>query len=232
MKLDYSNIDAELLAGLDRMPPGLETLTRETIAKVRAVRAALPVPQVETEITCTEHTVATASGAVRVLVYGHPDREAGAGVLWVHGGGYVLGTVEDDRARLIAEELNCTVVSVDYRLAPEHPFPAGVEDCHASLLWMVQHGGEIKIDPNRIAIGGQTLHIAVDGLFLATACGALPGFTTGFATRLDATGAGTATWSIPSFIPLGTRYTFVAVALNAGLPDGIDASGALAVIVE
>lgn len=156
MELDYANIDPELLAGLERMPPGLGDLTRETVVEVRALRAAMPAPEVETGITCTEHTVATASASVRVLVYGHPDRHVGAGVLWVHGGGYVLGTAEDDRARLIAEELGCTVVSVDYRLAPEHPFPAGIEDCFASLLWMVEQAEQIQVDPARIAIAGQS----------------------------------------------------------------------------
>ena len=156
MELDYSNIDAELLAGLELMPPGLDDLSRDTVVDVRAVRAAMQAPAIETEITIDERTVPAASGDVRVLVYGHPDRGVGGGVLWVHGGGYVLGTAEDDRARLIAEELACTVVSVDYRLAPEHPFPGGVEDCFASLLWMADHATELKIDPDRMAIAGQS----------------------------------------------------------------------------
>jgi acetyl esterase len=154
MELDYSMIDAELLPGLDLMPAGLGDLSRHTVAAVRAMRASLPAPVIETDIAITERTITTDTGEVRVLVYGHADRGVGAGVLWVHGGGYILGTAEDDRARLIAEELACTVVSVDYRLAPEHPFPAGVEDCYASLLWMVERAAELNVDPARIAIGG------------------------------------------------------------------------------
>jgi acetyl esterase len=154
VELDYSRIDPELLAGLNRMPPGLGDLTRDTVVAVRAMRAAHPVPEVETHISIEERTVPADDGDIRLLVYRHPGNDIRAGVLWVHGGGYILGTAEDDRARLIAEELACTVVSVDYRLAPEHPFPAGVEDCHASLLWMVAHAGELNIDPERIAIGG------------------------------------------------------------------------------
>ncbi len=156
MKLDYANIDPEVMAGLDRMPPGLDDLSRETVRDVRAARAALPVPDVPTEIVVTEHALTSAHGTVRVLVYGHPARATGAGVLWIHGGGYVLGSAEDDRARLIAEHVGSTVVSVDYRLAPEHPFPAGVEDCHASLSWMVERASELKIDSSRLAIAGQS----------------------------------------------------------------------------
>ncbi len=154
MELDYSKIDAELMPGLDLMPPGLADLCRETLPAVRAMRASQPAAVVETDVTIDERTIATAAGDVKLLVYRRPDQGVGAGVLWIHGGGYILGTAEDDRARLIAEQLTCTVISVDYRLAPEHPFPAGVEDCYASLLWMVEHAAEINIDPARIAIGG------------------------------------------------------------------------------
>jgi acetyl esterase/lipase len=158
MKLDYSKIDAELLPGLELMPPGLGSLTRESLGAVRDMRAAQPAVEVETDVTIDERTIATDDGELKLLLYRHldqgPDQGSGAGLLWIHGGGYILGTAEDDRARLIAQELNCTVVSVDYRLAPEHPFPAGVEDCYASLLWMVGHAAELNIDTARIAIGG------------------------------------------------------------------------------
>ena len=156
MELDYSNIDAELLAGLDLMPPGLEDLSRDTVVAVRTMRAEWSPPPAETFLTIEEHRFATDDGVVRVVLYGPPDREVRPGLLWVHGGGYVLGTPEDDRARVIAEEVGCRVVSVDYRLAPEHPFPAGVEDCFASLRWMVEHASELCIDPERIAVGGQS----------------------------------------------------------------------------
>ena len=154
MKLDYSKIDAELLPGLELMPPGLGSLTRESLPAVRDMRAAQPAVEVETDVTIDERTIVTDDGELKLLLYRRPYQGLGAGLLWIHGGGYILGTAEDDRARLIAQELNCTVVSVDYRLAPEHPFPAGVEDCYASLLWMVEHAAELNIDTTRIAIGG------------------------------------------------------------------------------
>jgi acetyl esterase/lipase len=77
-------------------------------------------------------------------------------LLWIHGGGYVLGNVEQDDlfAQRIALAVECVVVSVDYRLAPEHPFPAPLEDCYAALSWLAGHADELGVDPARIAIGG------------------------------------------------------------------------------
>jgi len=154
MQLDQSKIDAELRAALDMLPQGLGNISRDNIVAVREMLAQQRVPAAETPVTVAEQSIKGAHGEVRVLVYRHPEQRPGPGVLWIHGGGYILGSAEDDRARVIAEELACTVVSVDYRLAPEHPFPAGVEDCHASLLWMVEQAAELGVDPARIAIGG------------------------------------------------------------------------------
>ncbi len=77
-------------------------------------------------------------------------------VYWIHGGGFVLGEVDGDLeapARLAAA-LGAVVVSVEYRLAPEHPYPAAAEDCYAGLGWLAGHAGELGIDASRIAIAG------------------------------------------------------------------------------
>ncbi|WP_376795524.1 alpha/beta hydrolase fold domain-containing protein [Thermogemmatispora sp.] len=78
------------------------------------------------------------------------------GLLWIHGGGYVLGNIEQDDllAQHLVDSVECLVVSVDYRLAPEHPFPAAVEDCYAALKWMATHADELGLDRTRLAIGG------------------------------------------------------------------------------
>jgi acetyl esterase/lipase len=86
----------------------------------------------------------------------HRPAEAGTpgpALLWIHGGGYVIGTAQqdDDLCRRYARELGATVAAVDYRLAPEHPYPAPLEDCYAALSWLAALPA---VDPARIAIGG------------------------------------------------------------------------------
>ena len=79
-------------------------------------------------------------------------------LLWFHGGGYVLGKPEqdDDYCAHYVRELGITVVSVDYRLAPKHPFPAPLDDCYSALEWIASHSQELHIDNNRIALGGNS----------------------------------------------------------------------------
>ncbi len=84
-----------------------------------------------------------------------PPQSAGPGpaLLWIHGGGYVIGDAAQDDVlcRRFARELGATVASVDYRLAPEHPYPASLEDCYAALRWL---SALPAVDPARVAIGG------------------------------------------------------------------------------
>jgi len=77
-------------------------------------------------------------------------------MLWMHAGGYVVGGIEMDDLmnRQLAKDLRCVIVSIEYRLAPEHPFPAALDDGYAALKWLSSHADELRIDPSRIAIGG------------------------------------------------------------------------------
>ena len=79
--------------------------------------------------------------------------QPGPALLWIHGGGYVIGTAQQDDAvcRRFARELGITVAAVDYRLAPEHPYPVPLEDCYAALTWLAALPA---VDPARVAIGG------------------------------------------------------------------------------
>jgi acetyl esterase/lipase len=94
---------------------------------------------------------------VRVMVF-TPEHRAQScpAVLWIHGGGYVVGNPEFEAAgtgRLVSD-LGVVAVSPDYRLAPEHPFPAGFDDCMAALRWMLSNADELGIDPSRVAVMG------------------------------------------------------------------------------
>ncbi|WP_420880829.1 alpha/beta hydrolase [Rhodococcus sp. (in: high G+C Gram-positive bacteria)] len=94
---------------------------------------------------------------VPVRIYTPGGTATGTGALvWFHGGGYVFGEIAaSERACVeIADVVGCVVVSVEYRLAPEHPYPAGLDDCFAALTWVADHGDELGVDPERLAIGG------------------------------------------------------------------------------
>ncbi len=79
-------------------------------------------------------------------------------LLWFHGGGFVIGSLDthDSACRMLANKADCLVVSVDYRLAPEHRFPAGVEDCQAAMKWVALHAVEFGGDASCMAVGGDS----------------------------------------------------------------------------
>ncbi len=79
-------------------------------------------------------------------------------LIWYHGGGWVLGSLElaDLTCRQMAVDADCVVVSVDYRLAPEHVFPAAIDDCVSAAQWVHGNATELEIDPQRIAVGGDS----------------------------------------------------------------------------
>ena len=152
MLLDYKRIDPDLLSALEDFP-ALD-LNRDNIVKMRAVLAERPI--VPSAVTVNEEvqTISTEDGELNVYIYRKTSATNQPALLWIHGGGYILGNAQDERARVIADACDCTVVSVDYRLAPEHPFPAGPNDCYAALKWMNEQAAALGIDSERIVIGG------------------------------------------------------------------------------
>lgn len=79
-------------------------------------------------------------------------------LIYLHGGGYMTGDVAEFRMamRFVCEQSGCKVIFPEYRLAPENPYPAGIEDCHAIVEWVYEHGDELGIDPNKIMVGGDS----------------------------------------------------------------------------
>ncbi|MBV9581763.1 MAG: alpha/beta hydrolase [Chloroflexi bacterium] len=157
-------VDPELLPALDAAPPS--QLSGATLSGLRAARAAALEQELLLEpdvpnVDVAERSIAGPDGApnVRVLLYtpAHAERSRPA-LLWIHGGGYVMGTPEADgfKMKSLAAEVGCVVISVDYRLAPEAPYPAGVEDCYAALRWTHAQAEGLGVDRERVAIGGSS----------------------------------------------------------------------------
>ena len=152
MKLDYNRIDPELREGATE-----ELALRIDRAGLNALREALaaaPSAVDEPPVITQHHEVEAEGGKITVCVYRKSDRPDQPCLLWLHGGGYVLGDADDNRAKQLAYDLDITVASVDYRLAPEHPFPAGLEDAWNTLLWLHSEGNRLGINPDCLAIGG------------------------------------------------------------------------------
>ncbi|MCB8946025.1 MAG: alpha/beta hydrolase [Ardenticatenaceae bacterium] len=155
-------VDPEIIPILEMIPPNFINLhdipgTRTFAAQMlEAMKSQMPLVE---GVSSEDRHVPGPEGDpdVMVRIYWPENRpETLPGLLWIHGGGYVLGDVEGDDAasRQLAKDIECVVVSVEYRLAPEHPHPAPVEDCYAALKWFFAHAGELGVDANRIAIGG------------------------------------------------------------------------------
>ena len=121
------------------------------------------LPQDEPRIPLSVQNIAVPgqenTAAVAVRVYAVAERSApGPALLYLHGGAYVMGglPMADPTARMLVERVGVTVVVVDYRLAPEHPYPAGLEDTYAALRWSVEQGGDYGIDPERLGVLGES----------------------------------------------------------------------------
>jgi acetyl esterase len=125
-----------------------------TPAAVRAARASRIQPPT---IALAEVRDVDADGIATRLY--RPSTDVPLGLfLYFHGGGWVLGSIEthDHVARALAAESGCAVLSVDYRLAPEHPFPAGLDDAFAVAAWTHENAPSLGCDPERLAIGGDS----------------------------------------------------------------------------
>jgi acetyl esterase/lipase len=158
-----ARVDPELVAALQAIPAG-GTLDWQDLPATRASRHELllqtmvGVPDLP-QVTKEDHSIPGAAGDPDVLVRIYRPIDASGSLpalLWIHGGGYVLGSVamNDFAIQHLIKEVGCVAVSVEYRLAPEHPFPAPLEDCYAALKWLYAHAAALGVDPTRIAIGG------------------------------------------------------------------------------
>jgi acetyl esterase/lipase len=151
-----NRIDPEVRAGLDRLlavvgPDGLSGIRdiperRRKQAEVKAMRPSRRLPS---QVEIGDHVVPGARdrqpGVLLRTYVPSAVRQPAPCVFYVHGGGFVLGSVDGDEARAaeLAVETGCIVTSVDYRLAPEYPFPAALDDCYQALCWVFENHREL-----------------------------------------------------------------------------------------
>lgn len=152
-------MDPELEAFLPLFPPADLSDPVGARADLAGLAAAVPAPDAA-DMEIEDRTV-PADPEVAVRIY--RPRGARGAIVWLHGGAWVMGDLKTEHpwAARIADGSGAVVISVAYRLAPEHPFPAALDDAYAVLNWTAEHAAELGIDPERIAVGG---HSAGGGL--------------------------------------------------------------------
>ncbi|MBV8863362.1 MAG: alpha/beta hydrolase [Mycobacterium sp.] len=156
-------IDPTLKALVDAFPLTFTAADGVEVARAKLRQLQAP-PEMLPDLRIENRTVGHGELTdIPVRIYWPPGQEAEEHsdlpiVVFYHGGGFALGDLDthDPVARAHAVGAEAIVVSVDYRLAPEHPFPAGVDDCWAALQWVSEHAAELGGDPNRLAVAGDS----------------------------------------------------------------------------
>lgn len=152
-------LDEELRPIAEMIPSG--DITRDNLPKMREQGAAMAVLSDLSDSDVSRKEIIVRHGDVDVpcLLYRPESISASrAAYLHIHGGGYISGSAKasDVANAALCARLGITVCSVDYRLAPEHPIPAPLDDCYAALAWLHDNAGALDIDPDRIAVGGES----------------------------------------------------------------------------
>ncbi|MFE3457828.1 alpha/beta hydrolase [Nocardiopsis aegyptia] len=152
--MDASALHPDLRSAFRRVPnPPIARGWQRSL--VRLGTRLLPRPRLRDGLG---HEYVALAPGVGAHVFTPAGGGSGAALLWIHGGGMVIGTAAQDHASCVdtAVDLDIVVVSVEYRLAPEHPFPVPLDDCFRVWSWLLDHAAERGVDPRRIAVGGQS----------------------------------------------------------------------------
>ncbi|TDO45366.1 acetyl esterase/lipase [Kribbella sp. VKM Ac-2527] len=157
---DYP-IDPELQPWLAMLPSIELTDIVASRAAMDELLKVLPAVEIPAGIEIREVSIPGRDGApdIKARVYAPTDSDGSLrpGYLNIHGGGFVMGDLDTfEQAPVDVAATGVVVVAPDYRLAPEHPFPAGLEDCYAALEWLAGNAAELGVDPQRIAVGGES----------------------------------------------------------------------------
>ncbi|MBC8364168.1 MAG: alpha/beta hydrolase [Actinobacteria bacterium] len=154
-------MDPVLTAILEAFPMVLDDLGSMTAQEVRAVFEQRDPPPGEEVASVEDLEVPGPQGPLPVRVYrpeGADDPDPGPVVVFFHGGGWVLGSIDshDASCRGLANRTGAVFASVGYRLAPEHPYPAAADDCYAATRWVSDHATDLGVDPGRLAVAGDS----------------------------------------------------------------------------
>ncbi len=137
-------------------PPYHEMTPQDARTAYRTLRTSGPPGDAVARVQ--DRTIPGPGGEIPVRIY-QPDGEGPfPALVFFHGGGWVFGDLgtHDRLCRTLANEAACVVLSVDYRLAPEHTYPAAADDCYAATQWAAAHASEINVDAARLAVGGDS----------------------------------------------------------------------------
>jgi acetyl esterase/lipase len=190
-------VDAILLKVMEAVPFELTTDGGPEAARQRF--RDIPRREVHPGLRVENYTIDGPAGQIPIRVYWPPEGgEPVPLVVFIHGGGWSVGDLDtyDGQARMHTVGAGAVVVSVDYRLAPEHPYPAAVEDAWAATEWAAAHAGELGADPDRLAVAGDSA-----GGNLAAVVSQLARDAGGPAIRFQLLWYPSTTWdpSLPSF---------------------------------
>ena len=137
---------------------GLRPIDLIPLAQAR-VQASATVVSADAVGSVRDESIPRAHGAVGLRIYRPQTAETVIpAIVFFHGGGWVFGSLDshDGLCRRLCRITECAVISVDYRLAPEHPFPAAVEDAEQAVAWVAAHAAELDVDPDRIVVCGDS----------------------------------------------------------------------------
>jgi len=153
-------VKPEVQVALEFLEADAVPWSEQTPVGLREAYSNLALAAVRKDVgVVVDRTIPGPAGEVPIRIY-RPVEVDGVGpvLVWFHGGGWVIGDLEtgDNTARALTLAAGLVVVSVDYRLAPEHPFPAGLDDAVAAVRWVADSAAELGVDASRLAVGGDS----------------------------------------------------------------------------
>ncbi|UOR10557.1 alpha/beta hydrolase [Halobacillus amylolyticus] len=151
VKVLLQQMEAAGAPPLESLPP---VYARQAFQELEANSAEPQEPVAKAE----NRSIPGPSGDINVRAYTPEGAGPHPALVFYHGGGWVIGNLDthDNVCRALTNLAKCVVISIDYRLAPEHKFPAAVDDCYASAQWIIEHPSEFNIDASKVAVGGDS----------------------------------------------------------------------------